>query len=113
MDCYYCSQIGDAYRVFSVQPYSCTVAHGSSVQLYIMSVNLLVDLTGCLEYLIVVCRVYMPYDLRSYGMSLTTVNSHLSITKDISTVLQYYSTAILQYYSTRDISPGTGKDAHR
>ena len=79
MDCYYCSQIGDAYRVFSVQPYSCTVAHGSSVQLYIMSVNLY--LTGCLEYLVVVCRVYMPYDLRSYGMSLTTVNSHLSITK--------------------------------
>ena len=46
-----------------IQPYSCTIAHGSSVQLYMMSVDL--DLTGCLEFSIVVWRVYMymPSDL--------------------------------------------------
>ena len=81
-DCYYCSQVIDAYRVSGIQPYSCTIAHGSSVQLYMMSVDL--DLTGCLEESIVVCRVCMLYDPRSYGMSLTKVNSHLSITKKSS-----------------------------
>ena len=68
MDCYYCSQVGNAYRVSGIQLYSCTIAHGSSVQLYMMSVDL--DLTGCLEESIVVCRVCMLYDSRSYGMSL-------------------------------------------
>ena len=48
----YYSRMGDAYRVSGVQPYSCTVAHGSSVQLYMMSVD--IDLTGCLELSIVV-----------------------------------------------------------
>ena len=46
---------------------------GFYVQLYMMSVYL--DLTGCLEESIVVCRVCMLYDPRSYGMSLTKVNS--------------------------------------
>ena len=42
------------------------------------------DLTGCLEHSIIVNRVYMPFDLRSYGMFPTKVNSLLSITKPVT-----------------------------